>query len=129
MNKNKGIRADILLIGALLIAGGIIAVILLFAGKAGSSVVVRVDGKTVKEFSLSENTEYLIEGAEGGSNVLHIEGGQAWISEADCPDGLCKNMGKINKAGQSIVCLPHKVVVEISGTAGTAEPEVDVYVK
>ena len=48
-------------------------------------------------------------------NLLVIEDGKAYVDEANCPDKLCKNMGKISTSGQSIICLPHKVVIEIVG--------------
>jgi len=57
-------------------------------------------------------------------SAVFIEGGEAYLKEADCPDGLCVGMGKISRSGQSIICLPHKVVVDIVG--GDEEPAVDV---
>lgn len=122
----KKIRADIILIAALLVAGGIIAAILMLGSKGGDTVIVKVDGQVVKELQLNADAEYVIEGVDGGQNKLIIQDGSAWMSEADCPDKLCVNMGRINRAGQSIVCLPHKVVVEIASSDGS-EPEVDVY--
>jgi hypothetical protein len=47
------------------------------------------------------------------TNVLVIQDGYAYMKEADCPDGLCIHQGRIHKAGQSIVCLPNRVVVTI----------------
>ena len=61
-----------------------------------------------------------IEG-NGGYNLLVIEGGEAWLSEADCPNGLCVKTGKIRYAGQSIVCLPHKLAVRILGGAAALD--------
>ena len=40
---------------------------------------------------------------------------EAFLKEASCPDHLCINMGRIRKTGQSIICLPNKVTVEIRG--------------
>ena len=37
------------------------------------------------------------------------------MEDADCPDRLCVKQGRIKKVGESIVCLPHKVVIEIVG--------------
>ena len=128
MEKKKNFKTDIILIAALLVAGAIVALILLLGGKNGSNVSVLVDGEVVKEFPLSENTTYEIEGIDGGRNYLVIEDGQAWLEDADCPDKLCVGMGKISKDGQSIVCLPHKVVVEVSGD-GTNSDDVDMIVK
>ena len=71
-----------------------------------------MDGKVVQEFSLDDSIQYRIEGI-GGTNTLCIDEGSVWLKEADCPDRICVQTGKIRYAGQSIICLPHKVVVEI----------------
>lgn len=118
---------NVLLLLALLLAGGILALVLLLGAKSGATVEVRMAGKTVASYSLQKNQTIELEG-EGGSNTLVIEGGKAWITEADCPDGLCLGMGKISSAGQSIVCLPHKLVVEVK-SEGSAEPALDMVAK
>lgn len=81
----------------------------------GAQVIVRVQGEQVAAFSLAQDQTYEIAGADGGTNVLVIEHGTARIESADCPDELCVQMGKISRSGQSIICLPHQVVVEIQG--------------
>ena len=50
---------------------------------------------------------------DGSYNLLVIQDGKADVTEASCPDGICVNHRAISKQGQSIVCLPNKVVVEI----------------
>ena len=49
-------------------------------------------------------------------NKICICDGEAYMEEADCPDGYCMNQGKIKGRRQTIVCLPHKLVVEVTGT-------------
>jgi hypothetical protein len=51
-------------------------------------------------------------------NTLVIEGGRARIEAADCPDKLCVKQRAISKAGESIICLPHKLVIRISRESG-----------
>ena len=80
-----------------------------------------VDGQEVAAFPLDVDITYDIEGAGGGRNLLVIEGGQAYLSDASCPDLLCVHMGKISRAGQSIICLPNKVTVEIRGKEKSEE--------
>ena len=53
----------------------------------------------------------------GTGNVVVLKDGQVYMESADCPDGLCMKQGKISLSGQSIVCLPHKVVVKLSNIA------------
>ena len=82
----------------------------------GAAVVVEQDGKETARYALDENRTVRIKG-QGGYNLLVIEGGEAWLLEADCPNLLCVKTGKIRYAGQSIVCLPHKLAVRIGGGA------------
>ncbi|MER2183468.1 MAG: NusG domain II-containing protein, partial [Clostridia bacterium] len=51
----------------------------------------------------------------GGTNTLVIENGEAWVSEANCPDKICMGMGKISKNGEFIACLPNQVIIVVEG--------------
>lgn len=107
-------RGDICLIGGFLIVGiGLLCFVYLHGqNHQGNRVLVQVDGECVKSFWQEEEVEYTIK-SDKGENVLRISQGKVWLSEADCPDKICVNTGKIQYPGQSIICLPHKVVVEI----------------
>ena len=124
-NSVKKYRADILLIAGILLVGAVIALVLLLGQKAGSRVEVRVSGEVVRSFSLDDAVTYEIVDPDGGRNILRIEGGKAWIEEADCPDRLCVGMGKISRIGQTVVCLPHELVIEIVGEKSPTD-DVDV---
>lgn len=87
--------------------------------KDGTNVIISIDGNDIKTFNLSENTIYDIK--ENGCNRLIIKNGYAWIETADCPDELCVNSGKISKSGESIICLPHKLVVRIDNNISDKE--------
>ncbi len=102
--------AAILLTAAILYAAG-----LLTNRRAAAYVTVSVDGEEIARFDLNENTEYLIPGYAGGTNRLIVRDGQAWIEEASCPDKLCVHQGRIRRAGEMIICLPNRVVAEVSG--------------
>ena len=60
-----------------------------------------------------------------GTNVIEIKDGKVYVSEADCPDKLCVKQGPISKAGETIVCLPHKLVVRITSNDFNDEPTYD----
>lgn len=121
-------RADILLFGGLLLVGCGFGLVLLLTQHDGAQVQVRVAGEVITDFPLTEDHTYEIRGANGGTNLLVIQNGEAWVEEASCPDGLCVNMGKISREGQSIVCLPNQVVVEIVNDEDDPEttPEIDL---
>ena len=93
----------------------------------GQSVRVTVGGVETGVWPLDADAEIPLIGANGGKNVLVIRDGEAYIREADCPDGLCVRQGKIHAPGQSLICLPHEIVVEITGRKTTDVP--DAFVK
>jgi hypothetical protein len=118
MKKTR--NADVLLLCGILAVGCGIAALLLLTGQTGATVQVRVDGNLVGTYPMTKNQTYEIQGANGGTNLLMIQDGTAWVEEASCPDGLCRNMGIISKNGQSIVCLPNQVVIEVTDGQETA---------
>lgn len=111
--ENKKLLSDIILIGVLLIVSLSVFLIWYLSGTEGSTALVTVDGKKVGEYSLAIDGVYYV---NDGTNVLVIEDGKAYIREANCPGYQdCVETGKISRVGETIVCLPNKVVVEIVG--------------
>ena len=76
-------------------------------------VTIKVNGKITGRYSLEENQEIEI---NDGSNLLKIKDGEADMISADCPDKLCVHQKAISKDGESIICLPNQVVVEIESS-------------
>ncbi len=109
-------RGDLYLIGGCLLAALIFCGLWLALRRGGGAVIVEQDGRETARYALTEDRTVRIEGEEG-YNLLVIEGGEVWLREADCPNRLCVKTGKIRYAGQSIVCLPHKLAVRIAGGA------------
>ena len=89
-----------------------------FGVSDGSYACVYVDSEPRGEYPLYEDREIVIEGYNGSRNVLVIEDGRAYMKEASCPDRLCMHQGRIDKSGQTIVCLPNRVVIEIKNGEG-----------
>ena len=78
------------------------------------SIIADDSTKTVLEtFDLSQDTTYTISSEPHGVNILNIQDGKAWISEADCPNQDCVKQGKISMNGEMLVCLPHRITVSI----------------
>ena len=109
-------KGDLYLIGGCLLAALVFCGLWLALRQDGGVVIVEQDGRETARYALSEDRTVRIEG-QGGYNLLVIRDGEVWLSEADCPTGLCVKTGKIRYAGQSIVCLPHKLAVRIAGGA------------
>ena len=128
MNNKSKIRYDIILIIGLLVITAIIALGVRLTEKTGKTVAVSVDGVERYTFPLDEDLEFKIEGYEDGTNYLVIKDGEAFLTEASCPDLLCVHMGKISSQGQSIICLPNRVVVEIRDDNESDPKEFDAIV-
>ena len=80
--------------------------------KEGALAQVRIDGKLYGNYSLAEEQTVPIRG-EDFVSVLVIRDGAADMTEADCPDQVCVKHHPVRFRGETIVCLPHKLVVEI----------------
>ena len=86
-------------------------------GEKASIVVVTVNGKEVLRRPLAIEDSYEIVQEDGSRNVITVEDGAVYMSEANCRDGLCMGQGKMRNGAKTIVCLPHNLVVTLEGEA------------
>ncbi len=106
-------KQDFIVLGVILLLAAVIFGGLKLFGHGGRSVRIEEgDTHTVYTLPLDENAEQRFE-TEYGYNVVVIEDGYAYVKEADCRDKICVHHPKISKSGESIICLPHKLVVSI----------------
>jgi len=95
------------------------------------TAVISAGGEVVHEMELSEDNEQetfeYVDDA-GNENIVVREGTSVHMHDANCTDQLCVRQGEIDQVGETIVCLPHQFVVEISSEDPDTEdePEVDV---
>ena len=125
-NKKRRFRNDILLIAVLLVLAAIATIYLQFFRTVGSVIKVSVDGADYGIYSLSsDRTEEIRTGTDGKQlNRLVISSGKAFIETANCPDGICAAHNPINRDGQSIVCLPHRVVITVMEYDNDGAPDI-----
>lgn len=114
MDWLKTHRNDVILIATLLLAAGALALFLLFTRQDGGIARVQIDGQTVMELPLNQDTQVVL-GEGEHTNTLVIQNGTAQVVEASCPDQVCVRQGAVHYSGESIVCLPHKLIVSIEG--------------
>lgn len=108
-------RNDLLLI----LLGLLVAILAWFwtnsptSGENDGKVVISKDGSEYSVHPLNKNDTIPITGADGSVNLVRIADGKVEMIEANCPDKVCVHTRPAQKDGQSIVCLPNRVVIEI----------------
>lgn len=124
-------KKDLIIIAAALIAAlALYLVSQVSLGAQASTVVVTVDGEEVLRRPLVMEDRYEIAQDDGSVNVIRIKDGAVWMEEANCRDGLCIRQGKMKNGAKTIVCLPHKVVVQMEGEAPVSDnSDLDVIIQ
>lgn len=112
-------KTDWLLIVLALVAAVGIWLFYSAGAKNGEGVEITVDGESKAFLPLKEDDSIRID-TENGYNIVTVQDGTVTVTEADCRDQVCVEHKKIKKVGETIVCLPHKLVVEITGDAPVA---------
>lgn len=111
-------KRDIILIASVLLVALALLLVVELTKEEGARVIVKVDGNEIAEYLLTENGTYEL---NGGSNILVIEDGKAYLADANCPDKLCVHQGKISRTGEVITCLPNKLTITVYGAAESVE--------
>ena len=104
-----------------MVVGAVVAVVVVAAIAVFAllqTMPVGGDGGTL-ELPLSENVEQTVT-TSLGTNVVVVEGGSVYVRDADCDNHDCVRQGKVSSPGRQIICLPHKLWIEIvaDGQAG-----------
>ena len=113
----KSTKTWIVIFAAVLIICAAAFLLLKGSGEHGTIAVIRVDGEIYEKIDLDTvAVAYDMEiKTEFGYNKLHIEHDGISVTEADCRDHICMDQGKVSQAGVPIVCLPHRLTIEIEG--------------
>ena len=102
-----------LIIIAVILLFGITAFILLSFKKDGRTALIYVDGKPVTEIKLNREQNKTFTVNEAENITFEVSNGRIRVVSSDCPDKICCNTGFISKSGESIICMPNKMIVEI----------------
>lgn len=100
----------------------ILIVLVIFSGvfygtrSTGNTVVITHYGKNAGTYPINRDRTIRIKDKNGKvTNTVVIKNGEVYMKSADCPDQICVHQGHRSKDGESITCLPNRVVVEIKG--------------
>lgn len=107
----KRVRNDIILLLVILLLAGTLFLCRRLGGNGQiSHVEIRQDGTLIGTYELTEAQTIPVR-CEDGYNLIQIAEGQVSVTDADCPDQLCRKQRSISHGGESIICLPHKLVI------------------
>ncbi len=112
-----GVRAGDVMVVALLVAAAVGSLWLVSgapAGVRGSEAVIEVNGREVHRFKLGADRRITVNGPLGRS-VIEIKGTRVRMLRSPCRDKICVHTRWIDSAGQSVTCLPNRVVIRIPG--------------
>ena len=109
----KSTKFWLLIIGVILVVAVAGLLVIQTLREEGAQVVITWNGQVDGTYPLDENQTFVFEGENGGYNVVTIEDGFVFMSEANCPDQICVKHKPLNQTADPIVCLPNKLVVEV----------------
>ena len=110
-------KADIILLIVLVLVGLASTVYVAMSRSGGDTVIIEQNGDLYGKYSLYEDKVITIDGKHS-KNIVTIEDGQVIMSESTCKNQVCVRHGAISATGESIICLPNRVVVKIEGKGG-----------
>lgn len=103
-------RRDILLIISVLLLAAVLWFLLFVIKKEpGAYLKISIDNELYGVFPLSQDQNILV----GDTNRCQIQDGEVRMIYGDCPDQICVHSAAVSDNGQTIICMPNKVVLEI----------------
>ena len=101
-------KGDKIIIACVVLAVLISVVAIIFSSAAGTTVIVQQNNQTVYKGSLLKDDVVKLQ-----SNTIIIKNGEVYMQSATCKNQICVKHKKISAKGETIICLPNRVTVEI----------------
>ena len=123
IKSRKRLAASDVVLAFVLVSVSVLMTALQFknTGNTALKAVVKKNGVTVQSVVLQDREPYEMCIDEEYNIILYIEKNGVTVVRSDCADKICVNTGKITKPGQTIVCLPARVSVELQGVTAVNE--------
>ncbi len=101
-----------------------IAMYLLQRSKGVETAEISVNGELVASYVLADTPDGTFTLPEASGMVFSIEDGAISVAETNCPDKRCMHAGAIRKPRETIICMPHRLVITISAAEASDAPDV-----
>ena len=112
-------KKELILIGGILLIAILLLLFFQLGKQGGNTAHILIDNEEITTLSLDEDTTYSPPSLP--QVVIKVENHQIHIEENDCKDQLCVHQGDISSTHEKIVCLPHNLVITISGEESTLD--------
>ena len=112
-DENNTIKHDLILLSVFVIIAVILILIMKGSDKTkGDYVLITLDGKEYARVSLLEDTVLNID-SDKGRNTVVVADKEVYVESANCPDQICVEHAHIMYKDETIVCLPHRLIITI----------------
>ena len=113
-------KADIILLIVLVVIGLASSVYIAASKSGGDTVIIEQNGKMYGKYSLYQDAEVDVVSVDSIHSDVHvsIKDGHAKVTKSGCQNQVCVRHSAISSVGESIICLPNRVVVRIEGKGG-----------
>ncbi len=101
---------------AIILAVCVACCMLFFRNDNQMMAEISSDGEVIDTVDLRRDQEFLLESANGGTNLVVVENGTIRVKEASCPDQVCVSRGACS-GGTPVVCLPNRLVITFLGSS------------
>lgn len=109
-------KTDLIIISAVILLALFFLLFSNITTSENSQYTIYVENQLYQTGSLNEDAEIIVQSSSGEVTFV-VENGEIYACCASCADGLCEKQGRISQNGSKIICLPNKIVAEISGGA------------
>lgn len=104
---------EILIICIIVILSVFLFLLFKILGHDGKTAVITIDSEVINTINLETEKDMILK-LKGHENIIiEVKDGKIRVLSSDCPDKICVKRGFISKAGESIICLPNKLIIEI----------------
>lgn len=116
-------RADKILIISIVVISFVCFIWIFVSKSPGKQALVYYQDKLILTVDLNLTKTYTVKG-ELGKVVIQTKEGKIKVEEENSPRHLCSRQGWVSTTYESIVCLPNKIVIQI-----TSDESLDAVVK
>ena len=84
----------------------------------GDYVLITLNNSEYARIPLNKDTVLSID-SDKGKNTVVVSDKEVYVESADCPDQICVDHAHIMYEGETIVCLPHRLIIKIVSEEGS----------